>query len=198
MCITYEGITTWQKNWCSWELSCDGDGNSRPLGIFYGSKHLNCSGKKRFRHLLSIPGELLLTADQSRKSVLHRLALIMDRTFGHALSGIKNLREIRAKAVFFWRKGAFSRSIHQFWRYKRNKKVKKNTFHRFQSVKAKGGQPFTDCTILDIWAPFYHHGNGDVAALACPRYLKAVRRSAAPRPVRNPNWWAESKLPFSR
>ena len=65
------------------------------------SKHLNCSGKERFRHLLSIPGELLLTADQSRKSVLQGLVLIMDLTFRHALSaGIKNLHEIRAKAAF--------------------------------------------------------------------------------------------------
>ena len=26
---------------------------------------------------------------------------------------------------------------------------------------------------LDIWAPFYHHGNGDAAAPARPRYLNA-------------------------
>ena len=76
-------------------------------GIRYVFKLLNCSGKERFRHLLSIPGELLLTADQSRKSVLHKLVLIMDRTFGHALSVIKNLREIRAKAAFFWLKRGF-------------------------------------------------------------------------------------------
>ena len=81
---------------------------SRLLGILYVSKHLNCSGKERFRHLLSIPGELLLTADQSRKSVLHRLVLIMDRTFGHALSGIKKVAEDQSKSsVFLVRKGLF-------------------------------------------------------------------------------------------
>ena len=38
----------------------------------------NCSGKELFRRLLSaIPSELLLTADQSRTSVLHRIVLIV-------------------------------------------------------------------------------------------------------------------------
>ena len=59
------------------------------LGILFISNHLNRSCKERFRRLLSIPSELLLTPNQSRKSVLHRLVLIMDHTFGHALSGIK-------------------------------------------------------------------------------------------------------------
>ena len=62
------------------------------LGILYVSKHLNCSGKDRFRHLLSIPGELLLTKDQSRKSVLQRLVFVKDHTFGHTLSSIRNLQ----------------------------------------------------------------------------------------------------------
>ena len=72
------------------------------LGIIFISNHLNCSGKERFRRFLSIPGEFLLIEVQSRKSVLHRLVLIMDHTFGHALIGIRNLREITAKAALFF------------------------------------------------------------------------------------------------
>ena len=84
------------------------------FGIIFISNHLNCSGKERFRCLPSIPGELLLIADQSRKSVSHRLVLVMDHTLGHVLSGIRNLCEIRAKAGFSWLKGSFSRSMRQF------------------------------------------------------------------------------------
>ena len=84
------------------------------FGIIFISNHLNCSGKERFRCLLSIPGELLLTADQGRKSVSHRLVLVMDHTLEHVLSGIRNLCEIRAKAALFWLKGSFSRSMGQF------------------------------------------------------------------------------------
>ena len=50
------------------------------LGILFISNHLNCSGKELFRRLLSIPSEVLLIADQSRKFVLHRLVLITDHT----------------------------------------------------------------------------------------------------------------------
>ena len=47
--------------------------------ILFVSNHLNCLGKDR--RLLSIPRELLLTADHEIwKSVLHRLVLIMDCT----------------------------------------------------------------------------------------------------------------------
>ena len=61
-------------------LSCDGEGKSFLLGVLFVSKHLNCSGKERFRRLLSLSSELLLTADQRRNTVLHRLVLIMDHT----------------------------------------------------------------------------------------------------------------------
>ena len=37
------------------------------------SNHLNCSSRELFRRLLSIPSEVLLIADQTRKVVLHRL-----------------------------------------------------------------------------------------------------------------------------
>ena len=52
------------------------------LGILFVSNHRNCSRKDCVRHLLSIrsDSELLLNADQSRKSVLHRLVLIIDST----------------------------------------------------------------------------------------------------------------------
>ena len=62
------------------------------LGVLFVSKHLNCSGKERFRRLLSLPSELLLAADERRNTVLHRLVLIMDP--GHAPSGIGNFREV--------------------------------------------------------------------------------------------------------
>ena len=44
-----------------------------PLGIHFISNHLNCSSKELFRHLLSIPSEVLLIADQARKLLLQRL-----------------------------------------------------------------------------------------------------------------------------
>ena len=50
------------------------------LVIFFVSNHRNCLGKDCVRRLLSIRSELLLNADQSRKSVLPRLVLIMDST----------------------------------------------------------------------------------------------------------------------
>ena len=42
------------------------------LGIHFISNHLNCSSKEPFRRLLSIPSEVLLIADQTRKLVLQR------------------------------------------------------------------------------------------------------------------------------
>ena len=42
------------------------------LGIHFISNHLNCSSKELFRPLLSIPSEVLLIADQTRKLVLQR------------------------------------------------------------------------------------------------------------------------------
>ena len=49
--------------------------------------------------------------------------------------------------------------------------IKKNTFHRLQSVKAKMVNPLPTAPFLDIWAPFYYHGNGETAAPALSRYL---------------------------
>ena len=42
------------------------------LGIHFISNHLNCSSKELFRRQLSIPSEVLLIADQTRKLVLQR------------------------------------------------------------------------------------------------------------------------------
>ena len=71
---------------------------------------------------------------------------------GHTLCGIRNFREVWAQAAFFClKRGSFqicSTVVKVFCRYKCNKEWEKNTFHRFQSVKAKRGQPFTDCTIF--------------------------------------------------
>ena len=60
-------------------LSCADDGEGKSLlGVLFVFQHLNCSGKERFRRLLSLPSELFLTADERRNAVLHRLVLIMD------------------------------------------------------------------------------------------------------------------------
>ena len=53
------------------------------LGFLFVFKHLNCSGKERFRRLLSLPIQCkraLAHADERRNTVLHicRLVLIMD------------------------------------------------------------------------------------------------------------------------
>ena len=43
--------------------------------------------------------------------------------------------------------------------------------------KPKEVSHFRTAPFLDIWAPFYHHGNGGAAAPAGPRYLKGKLHS---------------------
>ena len=42
----------------------------------------------------------------------------------------------------------------------------------FRASKPKEANHLPTAPFLDIWAPFYHHDNGDAAASAYPRYLK--------------------------
>ena len=102
-------MTTWQRNWCSWELSCDGDGKSFPScweSFTYASTSTvqvkSVSG-------ISSPFQVSSCSLQVRAGNLFYTGLFWSwtRTFGHALSGIKNLREIRAKAAFSWLKRVF-------------------------------------------------------------------------------------------
>ena len=44
----------------------------------------------------------------------------------------------------------------------------------FRASKPKEVNHLRTAPFLDIWAPFYHHGNGDAAAPARPRYLKLI------------------------
>ena len=46
----------------------------------------------------------------------------------------------------------------------------------FRASKPKEVNHLRTAPFLDIWAPFYHHGNGDAAVPAHPRYLKFTRR----------------------
>ena len=78
--ITYESMKTWQRKWCSWDWAVMVKVRVFLLGVLFVSKHLHVhySRKERFRRLLSLPSELLLTADERRNTVSHRLVLIMD------------------------------------------------------------------------------------------------------------------------
>ena len=44
----------------------------------------------------------------------------------------------------------------------------------FRALKPKEVNHLRAAPFLDIWAPFYHHSNGDAAAPAHPRYLKRL------------------------
>ena len=44
----------------------------------------------------------------------------------------------------------------------------------FRASKPKEVNHLRTAPFLDIWALFYHHGNGDAAAAAHPRYLKVA------------------------
>ena len=106
--ITYESMKTWQRKWCNWDWAAMVKVRVFLLGVLFVSKHLNCSGEERFRQLLSPPSELLLTADERRNTVVHRLVLIMDHASRTRLSGIRNFREEWAQAAFFWlKRGSF-------------------------------------------------------------------------------------------
>ena len=143
-----------------WELSCDGDGKvpQLPVGnmILFVSNHLNCSGKELFRRFLCIPRELLLTADQSKKSALHSRACF---DHGPHLPGTPSVAS--ETSVRYERKQRFlaKRELELFpdlfvssegssVGINETMNKNKNTFHRSQSVKAERGQPFTDCTIF--------------------------------------------------
>ena len=95
--------------------------------------------KELFRRLLSIPSEVLLIADQTRKLVLQK------RVGPHLLdtpsAALETSVRYEHKQRFPAEKGALSRYVQQFWRffcrYKRNKEGEKNTFDRFRESKPK-------------------------------------------------------------
>ena len=102
---------------------------------------------------------------------------------GHTLSGIRIFHEVWAQAAFFWLKRALSRSVQQFWRFFCRKNATRKE-HRTLSIVFRASKPkevnhLRTAPFLDIWAPFYHHGNGDAAAPAHPRYLKPFFGSVA-------------------
>ena len=152
------------------------------MRIIFISNHLTCSGKERFRHLLSIPGELLLTAHQSRKSVLHRLVLVI--LLGTPSAALEASGRQEQKQGFPAKKGLFpdlfvmiiSEGSSVGTNATKNKKEHFPSFPERQSQKKSNH--LRTAPFLDISPPFYHHGNGDAVAPARPRYL--VRLS----------WWA--------
>ena len=147
------------------------------LGILFISNHLKCSGKALFRRLLSIPSEVLLIADQSRKFVLQRFVLIMDHTSRtHPQRHQNRPRGRSTSSVFLAKRGLFpdlfnsfegsSVDINATWSKHRT------LFIVFRASKQKEVNHLRTAPFLDIWAPFYHHGKGDAAAPAHPRYFK--------------------------
>ena len=99
---------------------------------------------------------------------------------------------MRTSSVFLAKKGLFPDLFNSFEGSSVGINATRNK-HRTLSIVFRASKPkevrfyrlHHFWTFLDIWAPFYHHGNGDAAAPAHPRYLNCLSTNSRDTSVRD-------------